>query len=82
MSLPKKCRTEESAKYLIKVACSIKVKKLKKYECDFTALKGMHYVFIFLIVNSITIYIIYQQTIIVMEVNGLSENANRHEYLS
>lgn len=42
VSLPKKCRSEESAKYLIKLACSIKLKKLKKYECDFTALKGMH----------------------------------------
>lgn len=40
VSLPKKCRTEESAKQLIKLACSIKVKKLKKYENEFNALKG------------------------------------------
>ncbi|KAJ8945811.1 hypothetical protein NQ314_009033, partial [Rhamnusium bicolor] len=39
VSLPKKCRTEESAKQLIKLACSLKVKKLKKYEADFIALK-------------------------------------------
>ncbi|XP_023018199.1 GTPase activating protein and centrosome-associated isoform X1 [Leptinotarsa decemlineata] len=39
VSLPKKCRTEESAKQLIKSACSLKVKKLKKYEADFIALK-------------------------------------------
>ncbi|KAK9874669.1 hypothetical protein WA026_005490 [Henosepilachna vigintioctopunctata] len=39
VSLPKKCRTEESARQLIKLACSIKVKKLKKYENDFNALK-------------------------------------------
>lgn len=43
VSLPKKCRSEESAKFLIKLACSIKVKKLKKYECDFIALKGMYF---------------------------------------
>ena len=40
VSLPKKCRSEEAAKQLIKLACSIKVKKLKKYEADFIALKG------------------------------------------
>ncbi|CAG9815561.1 unnamed protein product [Phaedon cochleariae] len=39
VSLPKKCRTEEAAKQLIKLACSIKVKKLKKYEIEFMALK-------------------------------------------
>ncbi|CAH1983293.1 unnamed protein product [Acanthoscelides obtectus] len=39
VSLPKKCRSEEAAKQLIKLACSIKVKKLKKYEADFMALK-------------------------------------------
>ncbi|VEN58730.1 unnamed protein product [Callosobruchus maculatus] len=39
VSLPKKCRSEEAAKQLIKLACSIKVKKLKKYEADFIALK-------------------------------------------
>lgn len=41
VSLPKKCRSEEAAKNLMKLACSIKVKKLKKYEADFIALKGM-----------------------------------------
>lgn len=40
VSLPKKCRTEEAARQLMKMACSIKVKKLKKYEADFIALKG------------------------------------------
>ncbi|XP_057665079.1 rab GTPase-activating protein 1-like isoform X2 [Diorhabda carinulata] len=39
VSLPKKCRSEESAKQLIKLACNIKVKKLKRYEADFLALK-------------------------------------------
>ncbi|XP_072386845.1 rab GTPase-activating protein 1-like isoform X1 [Diabrotica undecimpunctata] len=39
VSLPKKCRSEEAAKQLIKLACSIKVKKLKRYEADFIALK-------------------------------------------
>ncbi|CAH0552956.1 unnamed protein product, partial [Brassicogethes aeneus] len=39
VSLPKKCRTEESAKQLIKLVCSIKVKKLKKYEADLNSLK-------------------------------------------
>ncbi|XP_050304026.1 rab GTPase-activating protein 1-like isoform X2 [Anthonomus grandis grandis] len=39
VSLPKKCRSEEAAKRLIKLACSIKVKKLKKYEADFITLK-------------------------------------------
>ncbi|KAL3277172.1 hypothetical protein HHI36_012522 [Cryptolaemus montrouzieri] len=39
VSLPKKCRTEESAKQLIKLACNIKLKKLKKYESDFNDLK-------------------------------------------
>ncbi|KAJ8917151.1 hypothetical protein NQ315_012643 [Exocentrus adspersus] len=37
VSLPKKCRTEESAKQLMKLACSLKVKKLKKYEIEFIA---------------------------------------------
>lgn len=40
VSLPKKCRNEESAKQLMKLACSIKVKKLKKYETDFLTIKG------------------------------------------
>jgi hypothetical protein len=40
VSLPKKCRTEESARQLIKLACNIKVKRLRKYEADFIALKG------------------------------------------
>uniref|UniRef100_A0AAR5PSH0 Rab-GAP TBC domain-containing protein n=1 Tax=Dendroctonus ponderosae TaxID=77166 RepID=A0AAR5PSH0_DENPD len=39
VSLPKKCRSEEAAKQLIKLACGIKVKKLKKYEADFITLK-------------------------------------------
>lgn len=40
VSLPKKCRTEDSAKQLIKLACNIKLKKLNKYEADFIAIKG------------------------------------------
>ncbi|KAF5273077.1 hypothetical protein FQR65_LT04819 [Abscondita terminalis] len=39
VALPKKCRTEEAARQLMKTACSIKVKKLKKYEDDFCSLK-------------------------------------------
>ncbi|XP_046398329.1 rab GTPase-activating protein 1-like isoform X2 [Ischnura elegans] len=39
VTLPKKCRNEETAKKLVKLACSIKVKKLKKYEAEFNALK-------------------------------------------
>nr|XP_018900876.1 PREDICTED: rab GTPase-activating protein 1-like isoform X1 [Bemisia tabaci] len=39
VSLPKKCRNEETAGLLIKYACSIKVKKLKKYQQEFLALK-------------------------------------------
>ncbi|KAI4458021.1 tbc1 domain family member gtpase-activating protein [Holotrichia oblita] len=38
VSLPKKCRSEETAKQIMKKACAIKVKKLKKYEADFIAL--------------------------------------------
>lgn len=41
VSLPKKCRTEEVAKHLIQTACSIKLKKLKKYEMEFLRLKGI-----------------------------------------
>lgn len=40
VSLPKRCRTEEGANSIMKMACNIKVKKLKKYEADFCALKG------------------------------------------
>lgn len=39
VTLPKKCRSEEAAKQIIKLACSIKVKKLKKFKEDFTALE-------------------------------------------
>ncbi|XP_065169560.1 rab GTPase-activating protein 1-like isoform X2 [Atheta coriaria] len=39
VSLPKKIRTEQFAKELIKYACALKVKKLKKYEAEFIALK-------------------------------------------
>jgi len=41
VTLPKKCRNEEVAKLLMKLATGLKVKKLKKYEQDFTTLKGM-----------------------------------------
>jgi hypothetical protein len=43
VTLPKKCRNEEVAKLLMKLATGLKVKKLKKYEQEFTALKGMQY---------------------------------------
>lgn len=41
VQLPKKCRNEENAQQILKIACSIKVKKLKKYETDFLTLKGI-----------------------------------------
>ncbi|CAG2062121.1 unnamed protein product [Timema podura] len=40
VSLPKKCRNEEVARQLMRIATSLKVKKLKKYEHEFAALKG------------------------------------------
>lgn len=40
VTLPKKCRNYEVARGLMKVACCIKVKKLKKYEQEFLDLKG------------------------------------------
>lgn len=40
VTLPKKCRNEETARQLMKLACSLKVKKLKKYEQEFIALKA------------------------------------------
>jgi hypothetical protein len=43
VTLPKKCRTEEVAKLLMKLATGVKVKKLKKYEQEFAADKGMQY---------------------------------------
>jgi len=43
VTLPKKCRNEEVAKLLMKLATGLKVKKLKKYEQDFAAKKGMQY---------------------------------------
>ncbi|XP_014284415.1 rab GTPase-activating protein 1 isoform X1 [Halyomorpha halys] len=39
VTLPKKCRNYEVARGLMKVACCIKVKKLKKYEQEFLDLK-------------------------------------------
>ncbi|KAL1138790.1 hypothetical protein AAG570_008852 [Ranatra chinensis] len=39
VTLPKKCRNDEVARNLMKLACNIKVKKLKKYEQEFIALK-------------------------------------------
>jgi len=39
VTLPKKCRNPEVARNIIKVACSIKLKKLKDYEDEFMALK-------------------------------------------
>jgi hypothetical protein len=43
VTLPKKCRNEEVAKLIMKLATGLKVKKLKKYEQDFAAVKGMQY---------------------------------------
>jgi hypothetical protein len=43
VTLPKKCRNEEVAKLIMKLATGLKVKKLKKYEQEFAALKGMQY---------------------------------------
>jgi hypothetical protein len=40
VTLPKRCRTEEVARQLMKLATSLKVKKLKKYEQELTARKG------------------------------------------
>lgn len=52
VTLPKKCRSEDTAKQIMKKACAIKVKKLKKYEADFIALNGKqstyYYVFCYL----------------------------------
>jgi len=38
--MPKKVRNEEVARHLIKNACAVKLKKIKKYEQQFLALKG------------------------------------------
>ena len=43
VTLPKKCRNEEVAKLLMKLATGLKVKKLKKYEQEYAAMKGMKY---------------------------------------
>ncbi|XP_051154035.1 rab GTPase-activating protein 1-like [Leptopilina boulardi] len=37
--LPKRCRNEEVSRYVMKLACSITLKKLKKYEAEFMTLK-------------------------------------------
>ncbi|XP_053987181.1 rab GTPase-activating protein 1-like [Hylaeus anthracinus] len=37
--LPKRCRNEEVSRYVMKLACSVKLKKLKKYEAEFMTLK-------------------------------------------
>ncbi|XP_029164437.1 rab GTPase-activating protein 1-like isoform X1 [Nylanderia fulva] len=37
--LPKRCRNEEVARYVMKLACSVTLKKLKKYEAEFMTLK-------------------------------------------
>jgi hypothetical protein len=41
VTLPKKCRKEVVARQLMKLATSLKVKKLKKYEQEHTTHKGM-----------------------------------------
>lgn len=45
--MPKKVRNEEIAKQLIKNACLVKLKKIKKYEQQFLTLKGNQSVYIF-----------------------------------
>ncbi|XP_066588338.1 rab GTPase-activating protein 1-like [Prorops nasuta] len=37
--LPKRCRNEEVSRYVMKLACSIALKKLKKYEAEFMTFK-------------------------------------------
>ncbi|XP_046612096.1 rab GTPase-activating protein 1-like isoform X1 [Neodiprion virginianus] len=37
--LPKRCRNEEVSRYVMKLACSVALKKLKKYEAEFMTLK-------------------------------------------
>lgn len=39
VQMPKRCRTKEISLQIMNLACRIKVKKLKKYEQDFVALK-------------------------------------------
>ncbi|KAL0275484.1 UNVERIFIED_CONTAM: hypothetical protein PYX00_003316 [Menopon gallinae] len=39
VTLPKKCRSKDVAQSIMKLACSLKVKKLKKYEQEFLTLK-------------------------------------------
>ncbi|XP_020707378.2 rab GTPase-activating protein 1-like isoform X3 [Athalia rosae] len=38
--LPKRCRNEEVSRYVMKLACSVTLKKLKKYEAEFMTLKA------------------------------------------
>ncbi|XP_038208621.1 rab GTPase-activating protein 1-like isoform X1 [Zerene cesonia] len=35
VTLPKKCRAEESSRQIVKLACSIKVKRLQKYQLEY-----------------------------------------------
>ena len=49
VSLPKKYRNEETARQLFKVATSIKVKKLKKYEKEYLTIKGKFGILVFFI---------------------------------
>ncbi|KAK0089910.1 hypothetical protein PV325_004662 [Microctonus aethiopoides] len=37
--LPKRCRNEEVSRHIMKVACSVTLKKLKKYEAEFMKIK-------------------------------------------
>lgn len=43
VTLPKKCRSKDVAQSIMKLACSLKVKKLKKYEHEFLTLKGKYF---------------------------------------
>lgn len=40
VSLPKRYRNEENARQLVKTAVATKVKKLRKYEKEYLAIKG------------------------------------------
>lgn len=46
VQMPKRCRSKEASLQIMNLACRIKVKKLKKYEQDFIALKGMFVFFV------------------------------------
>lgn len=52
VTMPKKVRNEEVARHLIKNACIIKLKKIKKYKQQFLTLKGKQFYKLFITQNS------------------------------